>query len=386
MELSVLFVNYNGWEDLGRAIDTLRAALAGTRFEDAYEVLVVDNASPNRTDETVSELRTHLREAPDGSGPDKLILAENNDGYSIGMNRAWRAGSGRYVLCCNPDLIFLPGSIELLIDRLEQDPTIGATAPRTFGEPGLESLLPAGVLPTVSELLLYARASVSASAVQRYRAQRTSKYLHVWGAADKDVEIEMLGGWFFAMRQSDLQAHGFFDERYPLYYEDTDLSQQIAARGQRIVQVHDAKVVHLWNRSGATAPDIVQTRRDISELIYFRRWHGLRGALAVRAQRAFMRSDYARAKSAVDRHGPLHPLPLEDGQVVLRLDAPVEHLLVEIAFDPYFFLAAAAFGSGQEWRPGPHLGNRLAEGSFLRAVDISSSVPRELGIWSVQPD
>ena len=220
--------------------------------------------------------------------------------------------------------------------------------------------------------------------MRHYHKLRTPRYLPLWRPKG-NLDLEMFAGWGFLIRRELVEHIGFFDERYPLYYEDTDLSLRVLQAGQRIVQVKDAQLVHLYNQSGKTAPDIVTQRHDLSERLFFRRWKGPLGALILDATRAFLRSGFAQKRARLPHHAPLQPTSLDGDRPVVELAAPCDDFLVEIAFDPYFYLAAACFGSGDRWSPEPVLSAHLVQDTYFRLVDLTGSAPRELGVWHHDP-
>ena len=380
-DVSILIVNYNSFGVLAGGLESLHAHPAagpdGRPLD--YEIIVVDNASPVRPEAEVQAVRERLRE-----GIDKLILHDENGGYAKGMNLAYAHSSGRVLLVSNPDVLYQADCLTRLLAPLEEDPSIGATAPLTFGDPGLESLLPTGIVPRLLDRPRLAWAAISPRGLRHYHKLRTPRYLPLW-RPESDIELEMFAGWGFLIRRELVERIGFFDERYPLYFEDTDLSLRVLAAGQRIVQVKAAHLVHLYNQSGKTAPDIVTQRHDLSERLFFRHWKGPLGALVIDATRAFLRSRFAQRRIGLPHHAPLRPTGLEDGRAVVELDSPCPDFLVEIAFDPYFLLAAACFGSGTHWSPGSVLSAHLVQDTYFRLVDLSGSRPRELGIWHHDP-
>ena len=67
------------------------------------------------------------------------------------------------------------------------------------------------------------------------------------------LDLLMFGGCCFLSPRAMVDEIGFFDERFPLYFEDTDLAMRVRRAGKRIVRVPGACVVHLYDRSAATA-------------------------------------------------------------------------------------------------------------------------------------
>jgi GT2 family glycosyltransferase len=382
-DFSVLIVNYNSWAVLAPGLDSIHAhpprGADGEPLD--YEIIVVDNDSPSKPEAEIAAVRERLRE-----GRDRLILHDENGGYSKGMNLAYEHCSGEFVLVSNPDVLYQPECLHRLVEVLREQHDVGATAPVTFADPGLEARLPTGIVPRLIDRPLLALAAVSRRFVRWYSRVRTPRYVPIFRPGG-DMDLEMFAGWGFAIRRDVIDKVGFFDERYPLYYEDTDLSLRVLEGGFRIVQVEDAHLVHLYNQSGKTAPDIVQQRHDASERLFFRRWKGLWGQWVVDLSRAFLRTKFAKGRVGTQRHGVLLPADTrEDGVVEIRLPEPCDDFLVEIAFDPYFMLCAGTFGSGDRWSPGPAMAYAIAQQpTYFRLVDLTNDRMAELGQWCLTP-
>ena len=83
-EIGVVVVSYN-------SRDHLRDCVADLARLDSVEVVVVDNASGDRSLETVSDLSA------------RLIPLRDNRGFGAGCNVGWRAATAPFVLFLNPD-------------------------------------------------------------------------------------------------------------------------------------------------------------------------------------------------------------------------------------------------------------------------------------------
>jgi GT2 family glycosyltransferase len=360
-DFSVLIVNYNSWAVLAPGLDSIHAhpprGADGEPLD--YEIIVVDNDSPSKPEAEIAAVRERLRE-----GRDRLILHDENGGYSKGMNLAYEHCSGEFVLVSNPDVLYQPECLHRLVEVLREQHDVGATAPVTFADPGLEARLPTGIVPRLIDRPLLALAAVSRRFVRWYSRVRTPRYVPIFRPGG-DMDLEMFAGWGFAIRRDVIDKVGFFDERYPLYYEDTDLSLRVLEGGFRIVQVEDAHLVHLW------------------------------GQWVVDLSRAFLRTKFAKGRVGTQRHGVLLPADTrEDGVVEIRLPEPCDDFLVEIAFDPYFMLCAGTFGSGDRWSPGPAMayatGPAMAyaiaqQPTYFRLVDLTNDRMAELGQWCLTP-
>src|SRR5262249_46666562 len=101
----------------------------------AGEILVVDCASGEQE-------RARLA----GVGADRLVLLDENRGYSGGVNAGLaRAGSRRLILS-NADVIFRRGALASLLEAIA-DPRVGAAAPVASWDEEGRLLLPPGFAP-----------------------------------------------------------------------------------------------------------------------------------------------------------------------------------------------------------------------------------------------
>src|SRR5262245_3769476 len=115
--VDVVIVSYNSREQLRACVEPLLEV-------EGVHVIVVDNASPDRSLEVVEGL------------PLTAIQLPSNGGFAHGVNAGWRAGSGRYVLLLNPDAPIDAEALGRLVAALEDDPRLGAVAPRIMDSDG----------------------------------------------------------------------------------------------------------------------------------------------------------------------------------------------------------------------------------------------------------
>ncbi len=376
--LSVLIVNYNSWRVCMELLQSLQAnpPLNADGTVMAIEVIVVDNCSPMREPEIEQTMRKQLA-AMNG----ELILHQENGGYGKGMNLAYTHASGDLILVCNPDLYFQPGCIDMLLRHMETQPKTGAVAPEGYWDKGLQGRLPPNVLPTLGDLWRLTLAGLSPYFVRRYAEKRSREAFKVWDAK-QDVRLPMLSGCCFLLRRTLIDEIGFFDERFPLYYEDTDLSMRIRRAGYEIVQVAGAKLVHYYNQSGQTDNELAMQRYWISRRLYYRKWYGRTGVWLYDMSRRILGSKWAIKRSKLSPHAQIHDLGAHKTKPVIEFTQPVGRVLVEVALDPNFYLAAAIFGDGQRWTVGDELFNSIGPMTYyFRALDVSASPAKLLGIY-----
>ena len=111
MELSIIFVNWN-------SVDYLRECIASI-YENtrdiSFEIIVVDNASPQGDVETILE---QFRDV-------KIIKSLTNVGFAKANNIGFAQSTGSYVLFLNPDTQLLGPTLNILLEHIKSLPDAG---------------------------------------------------------------------------------------------------------------------------------------------------------------------------------------------------------------------------------------------------------------------
>ncbi|PIE22456.1 MAG: hypothetical protein CSA62_12025 [Planctomycetota bacterium] len=378
-ELSALVVNYNSCQ---LAFDMLRSlAKQAPRHPDGHllrmEFVLVDNASPERNDEVLDQIRAF----GETELPGKVVLHDKNSGYAGGMNLALEHASGEYLFVLNPDLMFHPGCVERLFAHLLAHPEVGLVGPQGYWDRGREVFLPPNILPTLGELWACSFAHGSSWWNRRYLNKRVREALRVW-AAEEPSELPMLSGACLMLRRSLVEEiGGLFDAAFPLYYEDTDLFRRVSAAGRTMALVPGAEMTHYYNRSGATNQDEAMRRYWRARLYYYRKYYGLLGLISEKLCRrikesGLVRRGRERMNQRVQDLGDTHEPPQ------IQLPRACQRFLVELCQDSAFLLAAGIFGSGDSWSPGASFWQAFGESEyFLRFLDLDGGQAEEIAVY-----
>jgi GT2 family glycosyltransferase len=216
--VSVVMVLYGGWPIAVRAIYDLVE-----NTQEPFELLLVDNASP---DETLS----HVREEISGA---HLIANETNRGFGDASNQGAEAARGRYLCFLNSDALVLPGWLGPLLETLESDPSVGAVVPMFLNEDG--TIQEAGsVIDSAGHA--HAVGSGADPADFEYRFPR---------------EVDYASAACLVVPRNVFTDVGGFDPRYaPMYFEDVDLCFKLRDRALRTMYEPRSRVVHIRHASG----------------------------------------------------------------------------------------------------------------------------------------
>jgi N-acetylglucosaminyl-diphospho-decaprenol L-rhamnosyltransferase len=234
--LSAVVVNYRSAALAAGCVASLRREAAGAGVP--LEVVVVDNSAE-------PEERSFLG-ALDGV---RYLPLETNAGYAGGLNAGVETANGDVLLLANPDLVFSPGSLSPLLRALEM-PNAGAAGPRfTWDEEG-RWLLPPLWLPSpgdeVAKILARSRLGVTGPVLRAWHAFA----LPQWEASAPAAVPGLVGALVAVPRDVWLRV-GPFDDRYPLYFEDTDWSVRLARERLSALLVPASRVVHFHGQSTA---------------------------------------------------------------------------------------------------------------------------------------
>jgi hypothetical protein len=94
--------------------------------------------------------------------------------------------------------------------------------------------------------------------------------------------VETLSGAVLAIRANDFDALSGFDERFPLYFEETDFLRRVRASRKTIAYVPRARVRHLYNQSASQVATEAAAHFATSEMRYLEKWNGPFVARAIR--------------------------------------------------------------------------------------------------------
>lgn len=251
--ISLLIVNYRSAALAAAAIRSARDA-----SRDPLHVVVVDNScDPAEADA--------LREVAD-----TVAVSETNRGYAGGINLGRRSCDGDVIVVANPDVIFAPESIDRLVEALDRRTAVAG--PALFWDDAHEWFLPPGDTHGAWEKLDEVLATRSRAWFESRDRRRFRARVRFWTLTQPTL-VRTLSGAVMAIRAEDLDDVGGFDERFALYFEETDFLRRIAERRKGIVYVPSAKCRHLYNQSAGDVSEAAE-RFTRSEMRYLEKWNG----------------------------------------------------------------------------------------------------------------
>ena len=222
-KISVILVNYNGKEYNDKCI----ASILGSTISGQIQVIVVDNAS---TDDSLAMLQKKW-----GANEQVTILTlDENYGFSKANNEGIRLAMEQgmeYFLLLNNDTEIEPDTIEHMLSCQQEKKAI--VVPKVMYADKRDTIWCAGgsFSPIVRK------------PIQRGLNQIDKGQFHV------SEECQFANGCALLLSKEIINEIGFLDERFFLYYEDTEYSMRAIENGIKIWYCAEAVVYHKVNGS-----------------------------------------------------------------------------------------------------------------------------------------
>jgi hypothetical protein len=259
--LDVLVVNYN----TATLLQPMFNALRGSSNADRMRYLVVDNASVDNSLECLATVC-----------PEALLFAnENNVGFGRANNQLIEHLQGKYVLLLNTDAFVAADTLSKTLDYMEAHPDCGVLGVRLVGREG--DLQPScRYFPTPLNIF-FARTGLG-----RFFPVVKMVDDMTWDHASVR-ECDWVPGCYYLVRREVIDQVGLFDPRYFLYFEEIDHCKRVKQAGWKVVYYPHTTVVHIGGESAKSVDELNVASRQISrlqiesELLYFRKHHGLFG-------------------------------------------------------------------------------------------------------------
>jgi N-acetylglucosaminyl-diphospho-decaprenol L-rhamnosyltransferase len=245
--LSIIIATYNARELLANCL----RSIAQNPPKEAYEVIVVDDASIDGTSEMV---RAHFPEV-------RLLRNEVNRHYAFSNNRAFECARGEYFLLLNNDTIVLPDALDRMIAFLREHSDAGAVGSKLLNEDGSVQWSVKS-LPNPGSALFGARSPLT----RLFPNNPFSRHhlLHL----DRDMTTPFAAGYVsraaVMIPRHIIERVGGLDRRLS-YHVDADYCRRIANLGYKSYYLPTATIIHLEHRGGT----MVSLRRRFRSLVEF---------------------------------------------------------------------------------------------------------------------
>lgn len=207
----------------------------------AGAITVVDNDS---RDGSYEKIRDTVAER--GWDRVRVVASGHNGGFGAGNNIAIRLGlpdgsTPDFIYLLNSDAFPEPGSVRVLLDTMLSSPQLGFAGGYTFGQDGVYHCT-AFRFPTIQSEFESAACTGPISRLLR-------RYVVAIPEPEQSMDVDWLAGASLLIRRQALDEIGLFDERYFLYFEETDLCLRARRAGWTARYVKESRIMHIGSVS-----------------------------------------------------------------------------------------------------------------------------------------
>jgi GT2 family glycosyltransferase len=286
VDLSILIASYDTVDYLEECLESIYR----NPPEVPFEVLVVDNDSPDRSADMVREKFPRVR----------LLVLEENVGFARANNVAMQHARGHYLLLLNSDTRVLPGSLTRLLAVMKRHPRVGAVGCKQLDGDG-HLKLTWGRFPSfyneIVRKVLHWRLRIDGSQVRDYLDR---KY-------NGTSSVDWVSGSCLLARREAVDEAGLLDENIFMYFEDIDWCRRMQAQGWQVLYEPGVNIVHYGGVSAGRhlIDALVAYRR--SQFYFCRKYFGggalifLKLLVGLKSALAFVRHSFAWLASVGNR-------------------------------------------------------------------------------------
>lgn len=231
LRLSIIVVNWNVRDLLEACLTSIQQ---NTRLSaDEFEVIVVDNASEDRSADMVHDIFPDVR----------LIRSQENLGFARGCNAGYDISRGDFIFLLNPDTVILDNAIDVVLDEMERRPDAGAIGCRLLNKDRSFQRSAGGAFPSLRNTVW------NYFFLNRLLPSRIGpEPMFFQGDPQGVLEVDWVSGAAMLVRREALNGR-FFDESFFLYGEDIDICDRIHRNGWKVFYTSEASVLHYKGRS-----------------------------------------------------------------------------------------------------------------------------------------
>lgn len=165
--------------------------------------------------------------------------------HNIAMKQAMDLGS-KYHFIVNPDIYYDKDVVAPMTEWLDANPSVGQMMPMILNVDGTKQFLPK-LMPS-PQMLLWRRLR---NVAPKFHKKKMLSFEMRSMRDDKVYDVGHVSGCFSAVRVEALRQCGLYDDRFFMYFEDTDLTRRIRQKGFRTVFFPFASVYHDYGHGAA---------------------------------------------------------------------------------------------------------------------------------------
>ena len=184
-----------------------------------FKTIIVDNSNSRHLNEIVKDFENI-----------KIVISKKNLGYGKAANLAISYAKTSLILTVNPDLILNIDGIQNLINEYQKDAeNIGILSPSLYNEK------------------MQRKTNGTVTYLNQLKGKKV--FNDTKNLPEGNMCCEFLEGCCYLINRNFFNKLGGFDERFFMYFEDTDLCDRSIKNGKYIMEIPSSKFIHIGNSS-----------------------------------------------------------------------------------------------------------------------------------------
>ena len=208
--------NWNG----GDVFNSCLKSLSQINYPN-WELIVIDNGSSDGTTALSLDRRFNIKRT-------YLVKNKINVGFAPANNQGVKIAKGEYLLLLNNDTLVDKDFLNIMVDKMENDPSVGVMQPK------IRMMDTPGYLDNAGSFFT------------------KIGFLHHWGFGKKDSrefdqerDVFATKGACMLIRQAVLdKTDGLFDDDFVSYFEETDFCWRVWLIGLRVIYFPNTQIRH----------------------------------------------------------------------------------------------------------------------------------------------
>jgi len=229
--ISIIIITYNHQSEISDCLQSLLASLLQYRSQ----IIVVDNASHDRTVEKVQALK------PEFMPRNNLLIIKNskNEGFTKAVNQGLAQNIGDHILILNPDTKLSPNIFPALLNVFKNNKNCGIVSPQFRNSDGT-------IQPSCRRFPRHCDIIYTTFALNKLFPG--SRRFNCWQMGDFDFKtqrkVHQPQGAFLLTHRAALEQVGFLDEKFPMFFSDVDWCRRFVNKGWDIIFFPDVQIIH----------------------------------------------------------------------------------------------------------------------------------------------
>ncbi len=251
--IDIIIVNFNSTDYSIKCIGSIYSSFQTI----GANIIVVDNGSK---DYPVRIKRAY----PDVD----LILNDQNDGFSKAVNIGLRYAASQWAIILNSDTVIYSGFFDKVVPFLNSNREVAIVGPKILEKDGAVQGS-ARRFPTVLTSLFGRKSPLTK--IFPNNPVTKKEFFCFNGNGNKPIEVDWVSGACMIARTKALKDINGFDEKFFLYWEDTDICSRLKKAGWKIIYYPLSEIYHHTGTSSNTVPLFSIFHFHRSCYIYFRK-------------------------------------------------------------------------------------------------------------------